>query len=93
MRYITFRPGIGKYGSDHLCAHIDGARHKDEKLRESEPVNALEVIPERETDGGHQGERVEIAKIPVQLGDVDEVQPGRFRLVRHSTSQPENPAF
>ena len=62
-------------------------------MRKSEPVNALEVIPEREADGGHQGERVEIAKVPVQFGDVDEVQPGVFRLVRQSSSSPENSAF
>ena len=66
---------------------------KAKNKRQSEPVNPLEVVPEREADDGHQGEGVEVAERPVQLGDVDEVQPGEFRLVRRSTSQPENPRF
>jgi hypothetical protein len=66
---------------------------KAEMVGESQPVNALEVIAEHEADGGHQEERVEIAEAPVQFGDVDEVQPGRFRLVRRSASWPENSAF
>jgi hypothetical protein len=35
---------------------------------QSQPVDALEVLPKRETDAGHQGERIEVAETPMQLG-------------------------
>ena len=82
-------------GNTGITIALSGRMTRSAKVGylESQPVDALEVEPEAEADDGHQGKRVEIAKLPVQFGDVDEVQPGVFRLVRQSTSSPENSAF